>query len=120
MDMATLKRKAKLLVEEHEANMNNTEARDSAADAIKAGASPAQLYTMILYMLTAKHKDEAAYAERSAALLTVRLPVSHTHGVCSPALSHPALPSHPQCAVNQSPAEAGRRRKDLFCGMWEV
>lgn len=71
MPLDALKRKIKLLVDEHGSNGDDAEARESTADVLKAGASPAQLYAQLLATMTAKHKDEAEYAERFGALLGV-------------------------------------------------
>lgn len=82
MPRADLARKMKLLVEEHATNKDDGEARQSAADMLEDGASPGQVYAQLLVTLTAKHKQEAEYAERFSALLEVRPPPTyHRSGV---------------------------------------
>lgn len=72
MPLDALKRKIELLVDEHASNRDDAEARESTADSLKAGATPAQLYAQLLATMTAKHKDDAEYAERFGALIGVR------------------------------------------------
>lgn len=71
MPRDALKRKIKLLVEEHGSNGDDKEARASAADTLQAGASPGQVYAQLLATLTEKHKSEAEYSERCSKLLEV-------------------------------------------------